>query len=1727
MADDGQTAHFTSFLEVFDHWAQVRPTCCAVRDLRGRALTWAELQETSVLVASHVQQLMEAEAIEVGAILSRRCPWWLAATVALMRCGIPFVWMGCELSKGREKEKQRNEEILRVLRPQLLLLGAELPPDAAELLPERFAGRTLRLAELRPLGASARSPRGAPKRGLLCFQLTGGTTGSSKCVEITEAMALHEIAAYPKTFPQLSCEDCVLQHTPVLWAASAIGQINIAVSCGATLCISEAFDQESIVRSGASVLGSVPSALEALDAGASALQGVRWVFTWGEAMAPTVAQRWRSERRRVVELLISTEYWLSLYSEGRSARSGRSVFTAVEGAEVAVLRDGELCKDGTGELCLRGPMVTTGYRGASSSVHPPTDGGAPFFKTSDLVTLSSGARSLEFRGRSDMLIKVGGQFVDLLEAEERLKEALLPPESTGAGGSAAREVCALPGVAQPGQQGAAAHIFVSIGEGAARPAAARLLARARAVLPPSAALHLLSKPLPKDPVSGKVDRHSLLQGVSVTPPARAVWPALWTRFKPQGPWLLVFALAGAVNLSSWLRSGRASRPSWKNLLQFLLHVAAVPYMWLFSFHIPIHICRSFINYVPFGRLGVLCISYHLARSRGLGAWLARLSLGATTALGAASLRREHMLSWWLVFWLAIPEQAQVECGWWLTSSGWKWYLEEIQSTLMDFRGRSESWADRILEALLSAPRVVREQLQRLQQQRLPYKPPEELRELEEADLVMDEADEAAALVEPEFEPVEQVCDADGPTGVPELQPAASLVPEAAEDAVPVPEAEAAVPAAQPEVETFTPQWSCVECQCPLPWGSDWRQEAKNFYCKSCHRSFDDRWWEFHTRDVIEPEVPDADDDDDDDGNDHAEGADGAGDPAVAKTAAGRILLQLLSKQLSSTSLSLQTRLLGIDSLAVLTLCRQLRLAVPSLCLRPQEVFECSSVEDLLNLVDLPTAVDAAGSPAESTPTATPTAGDLGVPRTVWFAPGQVNSTCKWLYGCRGLLDERSFRRAAAKLLARHEGLRAEMASPAGMELLRFLRDVGPLHSVLWPKLEVWSEEKLPGRATGLVRKCKELVSSSLKNVWPKSVPMRLTKEFLEERIRVVQCRSWREVEQASQQLRDAFQPPIAIGLFLLLGSGSRGDPHAPRPEEWGAPSSFLQFVVSHAYSDGFCSVPMVQDLSALYAQEEDRRRGRRSQMSNCLLPYKPGASFEVLEGRFYAALEGKPAWSHPEQLSLRSSMFDTEPPKKWQPWVYNHEVLLEGEAVALLRRCAQRCASTSASVFGDPIPGCEPYWYQGYPSAYYSASHETFRAKCRSFVEAEVQPYLEEWIAKKAYPLELHQKALAAGLPTAGLQKDVQLRYPAQVVPAGGFDALHELIYLDELAAAGPGGALGQCGINSMALPPVLFAGSPAVQAQVVDEVIAGRKNISLAISEPSAGSDVANIGASAVAEKDVYVVNGQKKWITGGHMADYFTLAVRTGAAGAGGLSLLLVDARTPGVRVRRMEMQFDSCHGTTFLDFEDVRVPKANLIGEEGKGFKYLMFNFNHERFVISVSTCRFARLCYAEALKYSLRRKTFGKALHEHQMIRWKLAEMLRQVEALHDYNERVAFQYKSGVPDSRLGAQCGLLKVMSSKTFEYCAREAAQVFGGSSLVREGPGKLVERLYREVRASAIPGGSEEVLLDLAARQAIGQALSQADFAWVAGGGCSGQGGAIHVWRILDVWGGPGMAF
>jgi len=407
--------------------------------------------------------------------------------------------------------------------------------------------------------------------------------------------------------------------------------------------------------------------------------------------------------------------------------------------------------------------------------------------------------------------------------------------------------------------------------------------------------------------------------------------------------------------------------------------------------------------------------------------------------------------------------------------------------------------------------------------------------------------------------------------------------------------------------------------------------------------------------------------------------------------------------------------------------------------------------------------------------------------------------------------------------------------------------------------------------------------------------------------------------------------------------------------------------------------------------------------------------------------------------------------------------------------------------FGEQIPFCEPYWYQGYHSPYYKPTHEKFRNELRTWLDDHVRDDMEDWIEAKKYPPSLHEAFYKAGFNGA--------IFPAEFggTPPADFDAFHELILWYEMAQLGGGGVLGQLSINSMALPPVIDHGSQQMKDEVVRAVVTGKKNICLAISEPCAGSDVANIQTTAVRQGNHFIINGSKKWITGGLMADWFTMAVRTGGEGSKGLSLILVPRHTPGINIRKMPTHFDNSHNTTFILLDDVKVPVENLIGQEGRGFQYIMHNFNHERFVISAGALGMCRKTYELSMKEALVRKTFGKRLTEHQVIRAKLGEMARLVEALQDNVERCAYQFSKGVPDRDMGGQCALLKVMASKSFEYCAREAAQIFGGSSLVREGKGMAVERLYREVRGTAIPGGSEEILLDLAVKQAVRFGLSR----------------------------------
>ncbi|RUS18239.1 putative acyl-CoA dehydrogenase [Endogone sp. FLAS-F59071] len=425
----------------------------------------------------------------------------------------------------------------------------------------------------------------------------------------------------------------------------------------------------------------------------------------------------------------------------------------------------------------------------------------------------------------------------------------------------------------------------------------------------------------------------------------------------------------------------------------------------------------------------------------------------------------------------------------------------------------------------------------------------------------------------------------------------------------------------------------------------------------------------------------------------------------------------------------------------------------------------------------------------------------------------------------------------------------------------------------------------------------------------------------------------------------------------------------------------------------------------------------------------------------------------------------------------------------------QKGPLTVNDTYGDMVPFGDPMWYQDWYSPYYTDSHRALRNAVRAFVDTEITPYCYEWDEAKAIPKTLFTKCAEHGILAAIVGHGVPKEYlPASF--AGGvkpeeLDAFHEFIIVDELARCGSGGVLwaliGGLGIG---LPPVFMFGSKYLKDRVVPECLAGTKNICLCITEPYAGSDVANITCEAKDDGDAYIVNGEKKWITNGVFADFFTVAVRTGEPGIDGISMLLIERTMPGVKTTQMKCSGVWPSGTAYVTFEDVRVPKQNLIGKENRGFKYIMHNFNHERMGIAIQATRFSRVCLEESLKYAHKRKTFGKRLIDHPVIRQKLAHMARQVEATHAWMEQLIYQsinMPMDIQPLRLGGPIALLKAQSTQTFEFCAREAAQIFGGLSYTRGGQGEKVERLYREVRAYAIPGGSEEIMLDLGIRQAV----------------------------------------
>lgn len=378
---------------------------------------------------------------------------------------------------------------------------------------------------------------------------------------------------------------------------------------------------------------------------------------------------------------------------------------------------------------------------------------------------------------------------------------------------------------------------------------------------------------------------------------------------------------------------------------------------------------------------------------------------------------------------------------------------------------------------------------------------------------------------------------------------------------------------------------------------------------------------------------------------------------------------------------------------------------------------------------------------------------------------------------------------------------------------------------------------------------------------------------------------------------------------------------------------------------------------------------------------------------------------------------------------------------------------------------------------YYTAEHLAFADAVRKFTAQEITPFVNDWEENETFPRELYRKAADVGL--------LGLGFPEEFGGIADTDAFHVLLAAIELAQCGSGGILASLLSHSIGAPPIKNAGSDEMKARVLPQILSGAKISALAITEPGGGSDVAALTTKAIRDGDDYLVSGEKIFITSGMRADYYSVAVRTDptAKGANGVSMLLIDGDTPGISKTALKKMGWWSSDTAQLHFDQCRVPASNLIGPENFGFMVIMQNFNMERFFLAASSYGFAKVCYEDTLDWAQQRKTFGKRLVDHQVVRHKLIEMATQLHATRALLEDTAWRLNQPSQQGNdLVAQICMLKNLATRTMQMCADHAVQTLGGMGYMR---GTRVERIYREVKVNMIGGGAEEVMKELASRQ------------------------------------------
>ena len=373
---------------------------------------------------------------------------------------------------------------------------------------------------------------------------------------------------------------------------------------------------------------------------------------------------------------------------------------------------------------------------------------------------------------------------------------------------------------------------------------------------------------------------------------------------------------------------------------------------------------------------------------------------------------------------------------------------------------------------------------------------------------------------------------------------------------------------------------------------------------------------------------------------------------------------------------------------------------------------------------------------------------------------------------------------------------------------------------------------------------------------------------------------------------------------------------------------------------------------------------------------------------------------------------------------------------------------------------------------YFDPSHQMVRDSVRRFVEREILPDIDAWEEAESFPRELYLKAGAAGILGIG--------YPEALGGSHEGDLFTKIAASEELMRCGSGGLVAGLGSLDIGLPPIVKWARLEVRNRVVPLVLSGEKVSALAVTEPGGGSDVANLQTRAVRDGDHYRVSGSKTFITSGVRADYYTVAVRTGAPGFGGISLLLIEKGTPGFTVgRQLKKMGWWASDTAELFFDDCRVPVGNLIGAENMGFACIMGNFQSERLALALMANMTAQLALEESLKWAKEREAFGKPIGKFQVIKHRLAEMATALEVSREFTYRQAAKMAAG---QSVIKEISMAKNFATDTSDRITNEAVQILGGLGYMRE---SLVERLYRDNRILSIGGGTREVMNEIISKQ------------------------------------------